>query len=396
MQLPPAPITGTGGVRTPPSFSAKPRFMHLTSPSDLPFRDHRNRVAKILITFLILCLSWLITLPAAAEGLDQNTATLNVATLGNPLDVQVGIKIDQITAVDQKSENYGVVVTLRMQWQDPALAFDPVENKRDYQVYQPDAFVDRVRDAGTIAPLFVIQNQQSKRWIHQSVIVVHPDGKTRYLEKSSLTLQAPHFNFTRFPFDRQKFFFEIVSAFPEDLVTYSVMEESSGLGDLLGEEEWILENPVMEITSAVGITGNPSSMVRLGFEGRRHIMYYGTRIFTPMLVLILVSWATFFLEEYRKRIEVAGANLLVFVGFNWMISDSLPKLGYLTFLDFILQLMFVVTGAIIVFNVGLRWMKINGREAAARTLDNYVVKWIYPLGYIAVVSFAIVRFLYVG
>ncbi len=72
-----------------------------------------------------------------------------------------------------------------------------------------------------------------------------------------------------------------MSAFHEDLLTYSVIEESSSLGDLLGEEEWILENPVMEVTNAVGLAGKPSSMVRLGFEGRRHIMYYGTRIFIP-------------------------------------------------------------------------------------------------------------------
>lgn len=356
----------------------------------------RTSFAALLFGGVLACLMLLFPHFGSAQGLDQSSAPLNVATLANPLDVQVGIKIDQITNVDQKSENFGVVVTIRMQWTDPALAFDPVENKRAYLVFQPDAFGEHIKTAGTIAPFFVIQNQQSKRWIHQSIIVIEPNGSTRYLEKSSLTLQAPHFDFTRFPFDRQTFFFELVSAFPDDLVSYSVMEEFSGLGTLLGEEEWILENPVMEVSSAEGITGNPSAMARLGFEGHRHTMYYATRIFIPMLVLILVSWATFFLEEYRKRIEVAGANLLVFVGFNWMISDSLPKLGYLTFLDFILQLMFVVTGAIIVFNVGLRWMKINGRETAARTLDNYVVKWIYPLGYIAVVSFALVRFLYVG
>ena len=35
--------------------------------------------------------------------------------------------------------------------------------------------------------------------------------------------------------------------------------------------------------------------------------------------------------------------------------------------------MFVVTGAIIVFDVGLRWTRIDGREAAARTLDKYAV-----------------------
>lgn len=174
------------------------------------------------------------------------------------------------------------------------------------------------------------------------------------------------------------------------------MEDQSGLGDLLGEEAWLLNNAVMQLSTTTGISGLPSAKVALAFEGTRHVMYYVTRIFTPMPVLIVVSWATFFLEDYRKRIEISGANLLVFVGFNWMISDSLPKLGYLTFLDVILQWMFVVTGAIIVFNVALQWLKINGRGTTARAFDNYVIKWIYPLGYIAVVGLAGMRYLFIG
>lgn len=131
------------------------------------------------------------------------------------------------------------------------------------------------------------------------------------------------------------------------------------------------------------------------FEGKRHLTYYVIRVFLPMLVLVTVGWALFFLDEYRKRIEIAGANLLVFVAFNWAISEDLPKLGYLTFLDFILQCMFLMTGALIVFNVALRRLKVAGREEAARKLDNYAIKWIYPLGYAAIVAYAVSVFLVV-
>ena len=55
--------------------------------------------------------------------------------------------------------------------------------------------------------------------------------------------------------------------------------------------------------------------------------------------------------------------------------------------------MFVITGSIIVFNVALRRMKIAGREALARQIDNYVIKWIYPLGYTAIIGFAVYMFL---
>ena len=66
------------------------------------------------------------------EGIEGLTGTPE-----NPLQVGIGIKIDQITSVDQKAENYGAVIVLRAEWIDPALAFDPEELGRDVQVFNP-------------------------------------------------------------------------------------------------------------------------------------------------------------------------------------------------------------------------------------------------------------------
>jgi hypothetical protein len=66
----------------------------------------------------------------------------------------------------------------------------------------------------------------------------------------------------------------------------------------------------------------------------------------------------------------------------------------MTFLDFILVAMFVLTGLIIVFNVGLRRLKITGREELAHKIDNYALKWIYPVSYVVVISWAVYKFLY--
>lgn len=333
---------------------------------------------------------------SSAQGLFHSEMNNLVGTPDNPLEVGIGIHIDQISFVDQKSENFGAVVTIRASWLDPALSFNRNDIGRDVRIVKPEAFVQHASDRSTIVPAFVIQNQQSNRWIHQSVVAIHHSGQVTYLEKSSLTLQAPYFNFKKYPFDHQQFFFEIVSVYPSNVVKYKVLEEHSGLGNLLGEEEWILEKAHMQLSTTTGLSGLESAKAALAFEGRRHVMYYVIRIFLPMLVLVACSWALFFLDEYRKRIEIAGANLLVFVAFNWAISDDLPKLGYLTFLDFILQWMFVMTGAIIIFNVMLRRLKASGREHVARKLDNYAIKWIYPLGYAAIVGFAITNYLVVS
>lgn len=348
-----------------------------------------------LIAFLLSALSACLTV-TATQALDLPPGTPQTFGLDAPLDVAVGIKIDQITFVDQKSENYGAVATIRLEWQDPQLAFDADDSNSEALIMPPAEFAAFVRSKGALVPAFEIANQQSRKWEHQALAVIWPTGRVRYYEKSSLTLQAPYFNFTRYPFDHQKFYLEVVSLYPDRLVSYSVLDDLSGLGGLLGEEEWILENPRMELSLVEGLSGQPSAKVALAFEGRRHVMYYALRIFLPMLVLVTVSWAIFFLNEYRKRAEIAGGNLLVFVAFNWAVSEDLPRLGYLTFLDFLLQWMFVVTGAVIVFNIMLSRIKASGRGDFAHRLDTYAIMWIYPLGYLAIVALAVDRYLLHG
>lgn len=350
------------------------------------------KLMRILCVVAVACLVAVGGKAQAQNGLEGGVGPL-VGTPENPLQVGIGIRIDQVTSVDQKAENYGAVVVLRAEWTDPALAFDRDEVGREIQVFTPPVLADHARGLGAIVPAFVIHNQQSNKWIHESAASLRHNGHVVYVEKSSLTLQAPHFDFRKYPFDTQEFFFEVVSVFPSEYVTYYPLEEHSGLGDMLGEEEWILDNARVEHSTVIGLSGRDSDQVALAFEGNRHLTYYVIRVFLPMLVLITVGWALFFLDEYRRRIEIAGGNLLVFVAFNWAISADLPKLGYLTFLDFILQCMFLMTGALIVFNVALRKLKVSGREDAARKLDNYAIKWIYPLGYAAIVGYAVFAFL---
>ncbi len=330
---------------------------------------------------------------AGAQGLNAGLGPENVPSRDAPLQVAVGIKINQVTFVDQKSENFGVVATIRMQWKDPAFAFDQDEYGRDYRLMTGASLAEFANAVPTVIPRFVVENQQGRRHEQEALAVVQSDGRIEYFERSSYNLQAPYFDFRQYPFDTQKFFLEIVSVNPIDLIEFFPLEEQSGLGDKLGEEEWLLENARLEISKIIGLSGLESSKVALGFSGHRHLDYYIYRIFVPLLVLIAVAWATFFLGEYRKRIEVAGANLLVFVAFNFAISGDLPRLGYATFLDFMLLWMFVITGSIIVFNVALRRLKVAGQESLAQSIDNHMIKWIYPLVYLVIIGVAVYRFL---
>lgn len=48
-----------------------------------------------------------------------------------------------------------------------------------------------------------------------------------------------------------------------------------------------------------------------------------------------------------------------------------------------------MTTGVIVLNVVLRRMQINGKEGLVRRIDNYVIKWVFPLVYVGAVGFAL-------
>jgi hypothetical protein len=344
----------------------------------------------------VVCFFCLGNLSAShAQSIDEIGRLFLEEAPSEPREVGVGVRVDQIKFVDQKAENFGVVGILRLEWQDPRLAFDPDETGREFKVYTKEGFRKFTAENSIFYPGFIIQNQQERRFKQQSFYLVFHSGQVEYIEQFSTVLQAPDFNFTQFPFDTQKFFVHVVSNYPEAYVRYVALDEFSELGQKLGEEEWVLSDYWTELSAVEGLTGLQSARFSFGFKGRRHLDYYIVRIFVPLVVFVLVSWATFFLEEYRKRIDIAGANLLIFVAFNFAISGDLPRLGYMTFLDFILVGMFIITGLIIVFNVGLRRLKITGREVLAGKIDNYALKWIYPLAYLAGISWAVYKYLYI-
>ncbi len=174
----------------------------------------------------------------APEVLSRQMEDSGVSVLRSAIPVTVGLRLQQITGVDQKAENFSVVATLKMDWYDPRLAFSPEECNCLTKVFNQKNFNDFIRDKGDSWPDFTFFNQQGNRWIQNQELVILPDGHATYLEHFTTTFQAPDFNFRQFPFDTQQFYIRMDGIWSEELYYFQDNEPFTELGAQLGEEEW--------------------------------------------------------------------------------------------------------------------------------------------------------------
>lgn len=296
-----------------------------------------------------------------------------------PLKVSIGIKLQQIANIDQKAENYEAVASTLISWNSPALAFRTDECQCESKLYLAKDFASFATTEGIRWPIFTYLNQQNNRWIQNDYVIVYPNGDAIYFERFTTTFQAPDFDFRQFPFDKQTFFIRVDSLYSTEFVNYFA-SDFTDVGSQLGEEEWVVYDYETEVITEPSSTGNETSSFIFRFYAERELSFYIFRIFVPLILILSVTWITFFLADYGKRVDATTANLLLFIAFNFTIAGELPRLGYLTYMDALLVGAFFISVVIVIYNVYLKRQEKNERHSWAQNLDKSMI-WLYPLGY---------------
>jgi hypothetical protein len=293
-----------------------------------------------------------------------------------PIDVEIAIMIEQISELNQKNENFTVVGNLKLSWVDNRFAYNPDTCKCNEKNHDSKQFENYLNDAGLNWPKFIFLNQQGRRHVQEDFIKIFPDGEVIYIERFTVTLQAPDFNFSKFPFDPQEFYVRIIALEPIQHYLFSINEEQTEIGDSLGEEEWFVTDYDYNISSYKA--RNTFTQFNLRISAHRHTEYYLFRIFIPLLLIVIVSWFIFFMRDFARRVDISVTALLVFVAFNFTLGSDLPRLGYLTFMDNVIMIAFAVTCLGVVCNVLLRRLEVKGDRELAEYLDQYIT-WGYPI-----------------
>ena len=169
-----------------------------------------------------------------------------------------------------------------------------------------------------------------------------------YTSTSTYTFKNK-FNLKSFPFDKQKVKIYLynyrhkVSNF-KALISDYTQKRALEFKELNNIEGWNITN----VNTSYEFHKDPNmdsdhDGISVIFELERKSSYYLYKIIFPIILILLVCWSSIWINpiELESRLTITIVCLLSLIAYNFVIDSDLPKLEYLTIMDYIILISYV-------------------------------------------------------
>jgi len=289
--------------------------------------------------------------------------------------VYFAVFVLDIDEIDDAAQNFTTNVFIRLRWKDPRLAI-------------PGGDVRQIPLEEVWNPRVIIANRQGL--VSKSlpdVVEVRPDGTVNYLQRYTGKL-SQRLRLTDFPLDQHLFSIHFVSTgYSEDEIIFKP-EKSRNLigGSIAGElslQDWKVTHFEALTLSYMPIKQIKAPGFAFRFTAERYVSYYLWQVVIPLIVVVVMSWAAFFIngKHVGVRFGVATSAILTIVTLRFVISNLLPRLPYMTRMDF-----FTVGSTLLVFLALIAVVLtsfLDGlhKEGIAKKID-MGARFLFPISYL--------------
>ena len=336
----------------------------------LAHSDECDNVLPLFKRYLTI-LSLLPALAFAASETSARASAVGTPTQSHPMIVRVGLVIRNIIAIDEVKETWQATGLLVAKWTDRSLRYRP---RGRGQLF-------RELPANMWKPDFEFTNEASPTHFRFLDLYAEPDGTLTYTQAFSSTLSTSS-DLRRFPFDSQLLPL-VVQASGDDLdrtILKPDRKESALFSrGYVGLAHWESLSLSERLGTVEGTAGRAKD-VEFDLKVRRNSKSYILKFIVPLLLLVIISWITFWLshEEFKTKdqLQSAVATLLIVVAFNITASNVLPRTEYVTYIDALLFTCFIFVIISIASIVGIHLLQINysaQRALAVRRLTGVVL-----------------------
>ncbi|RUS79105.1 hypothetical protein EGW08_013115, partial [Elysia chlorotica] len=260
--------------------------------------------------------------------------------------------------------DYALSMYLRQKWVDPRTTYDPLPG---VDLLEMDA---RVMNQIWVPDMYFV-NEKAAHFheitVPNKLMQVYPNGTIMYSARLSMTLSCDMF-LQKFPFDSQECDIHMESySYSVKNVVFNWHEEPLILtkkGLKLPQFKFIkMEH--MNCTKAYEGTGTYTCL-RARFYLQRTSSYYVAQVFVPSVLIVVLSWVSFWLDidAVPARISLGLLTVLTMTTMSANARAHLPRVSYIKAIDvWMAMCLFFVFTALIEF----AYVNVNARVEKRRT-----------------------------
>ena len=296
--------------------------------------------------------------------------------------VDIGLYVMNISNVNAVENTYRLEGLINLVWCDRRLQHQIKDKYFQKQTYLEEDAALKIKRIWF--PSITFANEVGEFFRKNQELIIFVDGTVEYQEKFSVELKS-FFDLTKFPFDEQTLDVEIESfAWNEKYLKLHREEKKIGFNPNLNLPEWKIGDLESQIKQKQEIREEePFSKFLMHIKLIRKPGFYLWKIIIPLVILVMISWSVFWMaeENLADRISFSLTGILTVVAYQFLISENLPNISYLTLMDAILSLSFVIIALTVAENIVINGLNVAHQKLLAVKLDR-ICRLAFPTIYV--------------
>ena len=295
-----------------------------------------------------------------------------------PTQVEIAVVVLDVERIDDAIQGFSANVLFLARWIDGRLAHGGSGDEwlSLDTVWHPRLQVANLRRANSTLP---------------EIVEVTPEGTVTYRQRL-LGDFSQKLDLSDFPLDRQTLAIQLVSMgnLDDEVVFAAHPVIPSGVVPDVSISDWEILGSRARTQAYQPMPGvQPRAGYVLEFDAKRFIGYYRTKIILPLLLIVAMSWLVFWIdpELAGPQISLAVTSVLTLIAYRFMVSGMLPKISYLTRMDWFTSASTMLVFLTLVEATYTVMLTKSGRPERAQTI-NRISRWGVPLAFVLVFAWA--------
>ncbi len=378
---------------------------------------------KKLLGILVLGLLFFSTLTFADEDTilrenipigvcDKIYATLDFdkKPYSKKIDLYTKFVISNLT-VNEKNNTFNVLLDRHFSYKEP-LVLDTLKNFDEYEIIKYNLEIENdiyckydldtaIKDRKFRDLQFYYDDMNKVESNIKNWIKVYTSGWIVYsYYDETYTFTNDNFNFRKFPFDRQNLAivqFSDVANFVNfslsDSLKNKISKQNSNKNFEIVTSGWKIKSFDIKTIYSSSFWKDEDrdnySSHQIFINIERNSFSYLIKYGFPTVFIVFIAWCVFWIDprDIKTRAELSIICLLSLIAFNFVITDKLPDLNYLTLFDSLMLVSYLYAGAATVLSVLGNVYIRSKRKKFSSLIDTKARKWGVP-------SFIIINLLF--